>query len=400
MTLCELQSEPTAGTFVHGALRLMCWVGLALVACSCRTAPIGKIPLPPDEAALHSKADAEIARTAQKTANIPVEPVLNEGLPIPLTNAPEWSPPGISGPWPQDEYLEDGGDRQVQVNLGPEGEVRGLELEDTVAIYNSPGGKTCIEPSNQVCLYAPRFAAVRKVTSVIENEQREQLTAARLPLKASMHQDDQLVTTAVQPIQPEGEIGLKQLSVERVNEGVTPAISWQPIAGLEGGFAPHENFRVMRQGLFEESEKPRLLESIDAAIAWSHDKAVQVVIAGQEAVSITTDQKAQETFRVDVPDHPCLRVIKTASTKTARPGDIVDFTIRFDNMGDQAVSHMVLIDNLTTRLEYVAGSAQSSRPADFSTEENEGESLVLRWEFNEPLPLGAGGLVRFNCRVR
>ena len=101
-----------------------------------------------------------------------------------------------------------------------------------------------------------------------------------------------------------------------------------------------------------------------------------------------------------MPDHPCLRVIKTASTKTARPGDIVDFTIRFDNMGDQAVSHMVLIDNLTTRLEYVAGSAQSSRPADFSTEENEGESLVLRWEFNEPLPLGAGGLVRFHCRVR
>ncbi len=323
-------------------------------------------------------------------------------MPIPLTNAPEWSPPGIAGPWPQDEYLEDGGDREVQVNLGPEGEVRGLELEDTVAIYNSPGGKTCIEPSNQVCLYAPRFAAVRKVTSVIENEQREQLTAARMPLKASTHQDDQLVTTAVQPIQAEGEIGLKQLSVERVNEGVTPAISWQPIAGLEGGFAPHENLRIMRQGLFEESEKPRLLKSIDAAIAWSHDKAVQVVIAGQEAVSITTDQKAQETFRVDVPDHPCLRVIKTASTKTARPGDIVDFTIRFDNMGDQAVSHMVLIDNLTTRLEYVAGKlpGQSSRPADFSTEENEGESLVLRWEFNEPLPLGAGGLVRFHCRVR
>ena len=89
-----------------------------------------------------------------------------------------------------------------------------------------------------------------------------------------------------------------------------------------------------------------------------------------------------------------------ASTKVAKPGDIVDFTIRFDNLGDQAIKHVVLIDNLTTRLEYVPGTAQSSRPAEFSTEVNEGDSLVLRWDFADPLPVGAGGLVRFHCRVR
>ncbi len=374
---------------------------LLLLSCSCRSAGNGKIPLPPDEGALQSRAAAtDVARAVETTAHIPVEPVCNEGLPIPVTCISPWSPPGIAGPWPHDEYLEDGGDRDVQVNLGAEGEVRGLEMEDTVAIYSSHGGSTCIEPSNRVCLYSPRFAAVRKVTSIVENEQREQLTSVALPVKANLHQEKSLATTAVQPIQPEGEIGAKQLSLQRVNEGVTPAISWQPIAALDSGFATHENFRVMRQGVFEESEKARLLESIDAAIAWSHDKAVQVVLAGQQAVSVTVEQKAQATFRVDVPDHPCLRVIKVASTKTARPGEIVDFTIRFDNMGDQAISHMVLIDNLTTRLEYVAGTAQSSRPAEFSTEQNDGDSLVLRWEFTDPLPLGQGGLVRFHCRVR
>jgi uncharacterized repeat protein (TIGR01451 family) len=93
-------------------------------------------------------------------------------------------------------------------------------------------------------------------------------------------------------------------------------------------------------------------------------------------------------------------VIKVASTNVALPGEIVDFTIRFDNIGDQKIGNVTLIDNLTTRLEYVEGTAQASRKAEFFTEVNEQDSLVLRWEFAEPLGPGEGGLVRFHCRVR
>jgi uncharacterized repeat protein (TIGR01451 family) len=127
---------------------------------------------------------------------------------------------------------------------------------------------------------------------------------------------------------------------------------------------------------------------------------VQVVLDGRQAVDFTADQKGQVTYRVDTPNHPCLRLIKVASTKVALPGEIVDFTIRFDNLGDQKIQHVTIIDNLTTRLEYVPDSAQSSRPAEFFSETNEGDSLVLRWEFTDPLPAGQGGLVRFHCRVR
>ena len=101
-----------------------------------------------------------------------------------------------------------------------------------------------------------------------------------------------------------------------------------------------------------------------------------------------------------MPNNPCLRVIKIASKKQAKPGEIVDFTVRFDNLGDQAIKNVVIIDNLTTRLEYVAQTAQSSRRAEFSTSVNDGDSLMLRWDFVDPLPPGEGGLVRFNCRVR
>jgi uncharacterized repeat protein (TIGR01451 family) len=377
------------------------WLAFLLMLCSCRSVPQGQKPVPPTEATLQNRAiTASVAQAVESVARVPIEQVVDQGLPIPITTVSPWTPPGIAGPWPHDEYLQDGGDREVQANIGSEGEVRGLELEDTVAVYDTVDGRTLIEPSNRVCLYSPRFAAVRKVTSVLQNEQREQLIGVELPVKASLHQEERLATSAVQPIQPEGEIATRQLSISRVGEGAIGAISRQPIAAMAGGFALHENFKVIRQGTFEESEKARLMEMVDAAITWSHDKAVQVVLNGTQAVDVTGDQRVQATYRVEEPDHPCLRVIKVASTKTAKPGDTIDFTIRFDNLGDQVINHVALVDNLTTRLEYVQGSAQSSREADFSTERNEGDSLVLRWDFADPLEVGGGGLVRFHCRVR
>ncbi len=395
-------------------LRTAGWLAVsAVVLCSCRAVPPGKLPIAREEAQPEKlpiarkeaqpvrRASAEsVARAVETVPHVAAEQVCNEGLPIPITCKTPWAPPGIAGPWPRDEYLEDGGDREIQVNLGSQGEVQGLELEDTVAIYDTFDGYTIIEPSNRVCLYSPRFAAVRKVASVSQNLQNDQPLGVALPLKANLHRDDSLATTAVQPEQPVGEVATKQPSIERVQEGSLPAISRQPVAAIDGGLAMYENLRIVRQGMFEESEKARLMEAVDAAIVWSHDLAVQVVLDGREAVALTSDQKAQVTYRVDEPNHPCLRLIKLASTKSAKPGDIVDFTIRFDNLGDQAIKRVVLVDNLTTRLEYIPGSSQSSRAAEFSTEQNQGESLILRWEFTEPLPVGQGGLVRFHCRVR
>lgn len=405
-------------TFIDSLCR---WSGpiaplaLGLVICSCQS--LGNIELPAgaddapvvvtDEAppqevgAAEEVPTGEVAdRGVEKTECVPIEPVLDEGPPIPMVNVPPWVPPGIAGPWPQDEYLEDGGDREVPVNLGSAGDVHGLELEDTVAVYETIDGQRKIKPSNRVCLYAPRFAAVRQVTTPFENLQNDKLTAVSMPVLPQLNQEDRLATTAVQPEQPVGGIATGHPSIERTEEVVTPAISLQPVLGVENGFAIYENLLVMRKGIFEESEKPRLIEAIDAAITWTHDKAVQVVLDGRAAVDFTGNQKAQATFRVDVPNHPCLRVIKIASTKVAKPGDIVDFTIRFDNVGDQTIQHVELIDNLTTRLEYVPQTAQSSRRAEFTTRANDGDSLVLRWDFVDPLPAGEGGLVRFHCRVR
>ncbi len=342
----------------------------------------------------------QVAVAVERSPILPVEPQCYQGHPIPDCPQSPWAPPGLAGPWPHDEYLQDGGDEFVQVNLGSRGEVRGLELEDTVAIYDTQDGRTKICASNKVCLYAPRFGAVRHVASVIENLQQDQPVGVAKPIMPHQGLEDSLATTAVQPIRPLGSISTRHPSIERTNEVVAPTISLQPIRGIENGFAIYENLLVMKRGVFEDSEKSRLLEAIDAAIVWTHNAAVQVVLDGKQAVDVTGDQRAQATYRYDEPDSPCLRIVKIASKKTAKPGEIVEFTLRFDNLGDQVIKNVVIVDNLTTRLEYVPTTAQASRRADFTTEVNEGESLVLRWDFADPLKPGEGGLVRFHCKVR
>ena len=84
----------------------------------------------------------------------------------------------------------------------------------------------------------------------------------------------------------------------------------------------------------------------------------------------------------------------------AEPGDEVSFTVRFDNVGNQPIGSVQIVDSLTTRLEYVPGSAQCSLAARFSTQPNEGDSLIVRCVLSEPLPPGKGGVFRFRCIVR
>jgi uncharacterized repeat protein (TIGR01451 family) len=92
--------------------------------------------------------------------------------------------------------------------------------------------------------------------------------------------------------------------------------------------------------------------------------------------------------------------LKLASSGEGLPGEEIEFTLRFDNIGDQVIGNVTIADNLTTRLEYMPGSAKSSVNADFITEQNDVGSLVLRWEIKDPVKPGAGGVLRFKVKVR
>lgn len=326
---------------------------------------------------------------------------------------------------PPDEYIYDGGDRNQPVVVVEGHQVHGLHQEDTVVHYDTLDGETKVDPSNRVCIYAPRFAAVRHVTALGLNEQVLGGQGVRQPLGPEQAEEQRPVISRVQSVQLGRNIRSDRMDQLRTRlQGVE---SGQVVAPFDYtvGLLPYQNLDFIRYGVLINSEKPRLAQTAQAASVWTHDLGVQVMIEGQQAHEAVQDQAAQDVFSVLTRGPSKLRLCKIASTGNAQPGELIEFTLRFDNVGDRTVGNVVLLDNLTTRLEYIPGSAQSScktdylrdengqivrnekgqptwrqNPIAFSSEWNEGEALVLRWELAEPLKPGQGGILKFQCRVR
>jgi len=315
--------------------------------------------------------------------------------------ATAWRPPGMTDVWPADEYLFDGGDHPPPVEVMQDWTVLGLDQEDTIAHYDTLDGRTRIEAANRVPIYAPRFASVRQIASASMSHGRDRLAGVELPTAPVLQEEQQLATTVVQPIQPGQNLGIKasQDFRERLQTvGVTGDVL---LARIDNRFKIHEDFQIIRDGKFDSSEKARLAVWLAAAQAWESDQAAQVMIDRVTAVLTTGHRSAQSVYEYELPEgKPRLRIVKVASAAQAQPGEEIEFTLRFDNLGDQVLGNVTVIDNLATRLEYLPNTAECSRNARFLTQENDGESLVLRWEILDPLPVGEGGIIRFRCRVR
>ncbi len=326
-------------------------------------------------------------------------PAYNGPPPMPVMFATPWSPPGIGGSWPEDEYIFDGGDHNGGVKVRDDWSLEGLDEEDTIIHYDTLDGRTVVKPSNRVCIYAPRFAAVRKVASAYGDNQLVRAGGVDMPIGPVQDDKIQPVSTTVQPIQPVAEIG--ERSPITFLEKVPPInmIANTVIRAAIDRLKPYEDFELIRAGKIEEEEKPFIAQAVQAAITWTLDQGVQVAIEGRKASVLEGDRRAQATYFVET-GKPCLRICKVASTPSALPGEIVEFTIRFDNIGQQTIGNVTLVDDLTTRLEYMEGTAAASIDAEFFTDPNPQGSLVLRWEIKQPMKPGEGGIARFKCKVR
>lgn len=307
---------------------------------------------------------------------------------------------GDGQPWPEDEYLWNGCDVNDDARAREDFTVVGLDPQDTIAHYDTLDGHTETTPANCVPIYSPRFASVRKVTNPLLYEGQEQALGVDKPTKLGLHNETRVATTAVQPLQPLTDVGLdpaisfrerlKGIGMERV----------QPLAQATQGFLPYEDLRTIKFGVYEVGEKARLAKSALAANTWQTNQAVQVIIDGQMLVEAIGTKEAEELRVYDLLGKPRLRIVKVANKSEAQVGETVDFTLRFDNVGDQTIGNVTIIDHLVTRLEYVPDSQQCSRDADFKTEASDGESLILRWEIKEPMKVGEGGIIRFQCQLR
>ena len=316
--------------------------------------------------------------------------------------------------WNDQEYLIDGGDREPAVIVTEEWEVRGLDSEDTVAHYETIDGKLCVTPSNRVAIYAPRFGAVRKVAAPILAARAVGAERMLEPTGAVVQQSRDLAGDVTMPLGPKKQSNVKLIDGLRDRTRGVPAEKITPLADLSNPQVAFQHVEGLGTVVRREDLEARRAEAIINARTWETDESIAIMIGGVQAVELRDTKHAQDVVLYESEPGKCtLRICKAASHSAASPGDIVSFSIRFDNIGDKPIGNLVILDSLTTRLEYIDGSQQcilslanqsksdpQTAAVKFSTSENEAGSTVLKWEADLPLASGDSGVISFRCRIR
>ncbi len=298
------------------------------------------------------------------------------------------------------EFLCNGGDRPPAARARYNDQFVGVDLEDTVVRYTTDAGNVHVQESNRVCLYAPRFASVRKVTGAESGGMAISVVALDKPegpIRMRVNEPG-LALTGRDELRY-GERTRGPDAIRARDRGVPIEGILQPEMAAEV-LAAIMNLALVNRGILIDLDEPLIRRAALSAITWSIDQEMQVVVAGLAPISITRDQSAEELTVYELPDAGRLRICKLADKSDALPGEIVTFVIRVDNIGDSAVDEIVLTDSLTTRLEYVEDSQSSTVEAEFSYTENVGQSLQLTWKLASPLKVGEGAKIEFRCRVR
>ncbi|MGI6401564.1 MAG: hypothetical protein ACOX0A_05560 [Thermoguttaceae bacterium] len=300
-----------------------------------------------------------------------------------------------------DEYVLSGGDAAAPVISREDWSVDNLDTEDSVAHFDTIDGRILTEPSNRLFLYSPRFGAVRQVVGPIEGDYREAIEIANVHEGAIEGDRIQGVDVRSNEMKALGANSVLQPQGAETTVGVTMS------TGLLGAMEADAQIRL---GAMLTSESVDNLSSADASLmldgaiaaqGWSGEQSVAVSTELVNAFSNAYIDGAATVYQIkDDTKTSKLRVIKIANKEAAKPGEFVEFTLRFENIGDQPIGNVTILDNLSARLRYVDGTAQSSVEADFLADLNEKGSLILRWEITEPLYPKEFGVVRFICKVQ
>jgi uncharacterized repeat protein (TIGR01451 family) len=299
-----------------------------------------------------------------------------------------------------DEYLCDGGDRGLPIHYSRFHRM-GLETEDAVAEFVDSAGEFRVKPTNKVCVYAPRFAAVRTISSPVSGVRVEQLASARdvaggIGVKSEVASNMHLRNTP--PIGVRVRSRASGMEADAVGVGLHQRTRLVLHAKLTNAY---EDISFFKTGQFIRSEEAWLAYGIQAARVWTRVQSPYIVGQVEGAREVRASFVPQELVGVEDKKAPGeLRIVKLADKKTAEPGDVITFTIRYDNLGDLPLEHIRIVDNLTPRLQYIEGSATSNLPGELFTEDNEEGSLILHFVLDDPLPGRTGGVLTFQTEVR
>jgi uncharacterized repeat protein (TIGR01451 family) len=315
---------------------------------------------------------------------------------------------------PEEECLHDGGDQGIRAGFDADGRLAGVEPEDTVAEYTDIHGRRHVTHSNRVCLCVPRFAVLRCQTPL---GRYDSVLAVNDTRRVQLQERIDVLTPPLLARKYEQLQGAHGRERPSINEGITGTVGIVRLEVLEARDVPLGPIALLgtKAALtLTEIERTRLVKQMEFARQLSN----RVIIQGMEVVIGTAVvgriEAGPQVVRGEVetrdltvccnempcpPDKP-LVLIKCADRHSGQVGDVVTFMLKYSNHGGRPITDVAVTDSLTTRLEYVPGSAQSDRPAVFTTQENEAGSLILRWEITGRLMPGTSGVVRFQARIR
>ena len=260
--------------------------------------------------------------------------------------------------------------------------------------------QTRLLPTNTVCVYAPRFAAVRvglgpnqaeliEVLSGAEQVQTQVTQRVRQnPLRLTMNQSPEQNRVRSRPSGAISNVKVSNHFELRVLDGMNLVTH---VAGHVRDVGPQiESLRQFPEQNREQSHTMGIKTAEGPVVTGIIEGAGQSVMAW----------KPQELASVEEPPiKPGLAVVKQVDASEAEPGDQLTYRITYRNMGNIPVTSVSVIDSLLPRLEYVKGSAQGPKGAVFTASENEAGSTELRWDIGV-VPPGETGSVSFQAKVR
>jgi uncharacterized repeat protein (TIGR01451 family) len=315
-----------------------------------------------------------------------------------------WQPPhqpGLGGR--ADEYLINGSDTGKPARV--EGwTVHNFESGNTIAHFDTLDGQVIVEPSNTVQIYAPRFGSIRKVEGLLHEGQVTALIEARSQQASGLNRN------TIQTGFTEQESGalyartqdrLNSIEGQRRGTGIESAMS----------LGNYDNFQTVdsdsmillqRTFGFGGSVRTQLDRGAANARAWLGNEGIKVQMNELAPMTATGMDGAAVYFQVEDKQSRTskLRLIKVASKESAQPGEIIEFTLRLDNVGNQLLGNITILDDLTSRLEFLPGTAVSSLKSGFLPKQSERGTLTLRFEIIDPLAPGDFGVIQFQCRMR
>ena len=210
-----------------------------------------------------------------------------------------------------DEFVCDGGDRDLKVVLQVGDKVVGLDSEDTIGHFSTSDGKLLVSESNRVCIYSPRFASVRKVWQAVSTHGLQSMARFHDRTIPNKFVETDSAEYTKQSIRLQQNRATKAAAQFRDQTRGLMVDNTTQLKAFDNHFGMHENFQIMRIGKMEMTDTAKLYRAVQAARAWQDNLEVQAILESTEIKVTRNVQTVEVGTHIKRPDNrPHLRIHK------------------------------------------------------------------------------------------